>query len=225
MLDDAPAPAAICGKCRHGLWDTEIAASRWVCGKCERQAFERLRELPRLFRNLERLDALMKGSSSGGIGGPTRELPAPLRLGILSLTANGGVVTELQAIEDDWRKALRWTMGATRHHADIAGATTFLINQLGWICSNYPDVGDDLKVIGKLHARLESLDTGEPRARRFQVLCSEKDCAGRMAITMRDDNATCPECGTDYTRTQLMRLDSEYGPNTIRALEAADNAA
>ncbi|MFJ5973551.1 hypothetical protein [Streptomyces sp. NPDC093060] len=224
MYDDAPAQAAICGKCRHGLWDTEIAAGRWACGKCEHQAFERLRELPRLFRNLERLDTLMKGSSGGGgIGGPTRELPAPLRLGILSLTANGGVVTELQAIEDDWRKALGWAMGATRHHADIGGVTTFLINQLGWICSNYPDVGDDLRTIASLYARLDSLETGEPRARRFEVLCSEEDCAGRMAITMRDDNATCPECGTDYTRPQLMRLDSQYGPNTIRTLE--ENAA
>jgi hypothetical protein len=218
MLDDAPA-VIVCAKCKNPLWDSELAAGRWVCGKCQQQAFERLRELPRLFRNLESLAAITKGSSGGGPIGGSRELPVPLKL---------GVVTQLQAIEDDWRKALRWPMGATRHHADIDGVTTFLINQLGWVVTNYPDVGDDLKSIGSIHARLETLDTGEPRARRFEVLCSEPGCTGRMPITMRDDNATCPECGTDYTRTQLMRLDSEYGPNQIRSQEeaaAADAAA
>ena len=220
IYDDAPETAAhLCDKCRHPLWDSELAAGRWVCGKCEQTAFQRLRELPRLFRGLERLDALLKGSGGGTIGGPSREIPAPLRLGVLSLTANGGVVTQLQAIEDDWRKTLGWPMGATRHHADIAGVTTFLINQLGWISSNYCEVGDDLKTIGKLHARLKSLETGEPRARRFEVHCGQPDCTGRMPITMRDDDATCPECGTDYSRTQLMRLDSEYGPNAARLRE------
>ncbi|WP_431040038.1 hypothetical protein [Streptomyces sp. P9-1] len=226
MYDDAPAQAHLCGKCNRTLWDTEIAAGRYACGRCEHTAFERLRELPRLFHNLERLDALMKGSSSSGnIGGPTRERPAPLRLGILSLTANGGVVTQLQAIEDDWRKALHWSMGATRHHTDIDGATTFLINQLGWVCTNYPDVDDDLRTIGKIHALLKSLETGEPRARVFEVLCNRGNCHGRMRITMRDDEATCPHCGTDYDRDQLMRLDSEYGPNAERLRQEASNAA
>jgi hypothetical protein len=224
-LDDATAPAHLCGKCRHNLWDSEIAAGRWVCGRCEHTAFERLRELPRLFRNLERLDALMKGSSGGGTaGGPSREIPAPLRLGILSLTANGGVVTQLQAIEDDWRKALGWPMGATRHRADIDGATLFLINQLGWTCTNYPDIDDDLRTIGKIHALLKGLETGEPRARRFEVHCSQPDCTGRMAITMRDDQATCVDCGTDYTRDQLMRLDSQYGPNAERLRQEGEAA-
>jgi hypothetical protein len=217
VIDDAPALPALCGKCRQPLWDSELAAGRWVCSKCEHTAFDRLRELPRLFRNLERLDALLKGSSGGGaMGGPSREIPAPLRLGVLSLTANGGVVTELQAIEDDWRKALGWPMGTTRHRADIDGATTFLINQLGLISSNYSEVGDDLKTIGKIHARLKGLETGERRARVFEVHCAADGCPGRMAITMRNHQATCPDCGTDYDGDQLMLLDSEYGPNTGR---------
>lgn len=213
---DAPAPPHLCGKCRHSLRDSELAAGRWACARCEHTAFDRLRELPRLFRNLERLDAILKGSSSGAIGGGSSELPVPLRLGIVSLTSNGGVVTELQAVEDDWRKALAWPMGATRHHADIDGVTTFLINQLGWTCTNYPDIADDLKTVGKLHAKLKGLETGEAPVRRFHVHCSAPDCAGRMLITMRDDDATCPDCGIDYTRDQLMLLDSEYGPNEER---------
>lgn len=219
IYDTATDTAAhCCGKCRHPLWDTELAAGRLVCGRCEHTAFDRLRELPRLFRNLERLDALLKGSSGGGtIGGPSREIPAPLRLTVLALTANGGVVTQLQAIEDAWRKALGWSMGATRHHADIDGVTTFLINQLGWTCTNYAEISDDIRTINKLHATLKGLETGEPRARRFEVHCSRPGCTGRMAITMRDDQATCPECGTDYQREQLMRLDSEFGPNAERS--------
>ena len=203
------------------MWDTELAAGAYVCGRCERTAFDRLRELPRLFRNLERLDAILKGSSGPAIGGGSRELPVPLRLGVLSLTSNGGVVTQLQAIEDDWRRALGWSMGATRHHADIDGATTFLINQLGWTCSNYRDIADDLATIGSLHTQLDRLETGEPPARRFHVHCNADGCDGRMAITMQDDHATCPTCGAHYQRDQLMRLDSEYGPNEERQRQEA----
>jgi predicted nucleic acid-binding Zn-ribbon protein len=83
MHDDVPAHT--CTKCGSNLWDTEIAAGRWVCDGCEHLAFQRLRdEVPAFSRNLERLGALMKGSSgSGNIGGASREIPAPLRIGTL----------------------------------------------------------------------------------------------------------------------------------------------
>ena len=219
METPAPAPAAICGKCRQPLWSTEIAARRWVCGRCEHDAFQKIRELPGLFRKLDRVEALLKGSGSGQIGGPTRELGSPLKLAVLALTANGGVVTQLQAIEDAWRKALGWSMGETRHHADIDGATTFLINQLGWACSNYPDVGDDLRTIQQLHSRLDRLDTGEPQARMIRVHCAQPDCDGSWPVSFDYDGTRCPECRTEYTRREMLRLDSEFGPNMVRMQE------
>lgn len=217
-MNDAPTPC--CTKCHAHLWDTELAAGRWACGRCEHTAFEQLRALPALFKSLDQLSALMKGSSTGQVGG-TREIPAPLKLGILSLIAKGGVVTELQIIEDDWRKALGWSMGATRHHADIDGATTFLINQLGWACSNYGEVDTDLRSIAHLHAQLDGITKGEPGPRRFTVYCGVADCGGAMNITMIVERSRCPDCGETYRRDQLMQLDSEYGPNTIREQEAA----
>jgi ssDNA-binding Zn-finger/Zn-ribbon topoisomerase 1 len=220
---DASALPADCTKCRHQLWDSELAAGRWVCAKCERDAFQRIRELPVLFAKLDRVEALMKGSGSGQIGGPSRELGSPLKLAVLAVTANGGVVTQLQAIEDAWRKALGWSMGETRHRADIAGATTFLINQLGWACSNYPDVSDDLLVIQQLHTRLGRLDTGEPQARKFEVHCAAAGCDGRWRVSFDYDGTRCPSCRAEYNRREMMRLDSEFGPNLVRMQE--DHAA
>lgn len=220
---DAPALTADCRKCRHHLWDSELDAGRWVCGKCEHDGFQKIRALPNLFRKLDKIEALMKGSGSGQIGGPTRELQTPLKLAVLALTANGGVVTQLQAIEDAWRKALGWSMGETRHRADIDGATTFLINQLGWACSNYPEIGDDLRTIQQLHSRLDRLDTGEPQARMFRVHCAQEDCAGSWPVSFDYDGTRCPDCRTEYTRREMMRLDSEFGPNLVRLQE--DHAA
>lgn len=219
MLDAAP--AHLCTRCRAGLWDSELGNGRWACGRCEQTAFDQLRALPALFRRLDQISALMKGSSPGGIGSPTREAPAPLKIAVLNLTANGGVVARLQAIEDAWRAALGWTMGATRNHADIDGATTFLINNIRWACENYPEIADDLKTIKSLHERLKSLDTGEPRAKRFTIYCAGADCPGEMRVTLKSHYATCPDCGTEYDKVSIGDLDTEYGPNPNRQNAAA----
>jgi hypothetical protein len=220
-MEAAAAPAHLCTRCRTNLWDTELAAGRWVCGRCEQTAFDQLRALPGLFRRIDQTGALMKGSSSGDlVSGSSSGSKPPLKLGPLTITANGGAVTLLQAIEDSWRSALGWSAGETRHHSDIDGATKFLINQLGWACSNYPEIAEDLKTIKRLHERCVSIDTGEPLEHRFQVHCSSDDCDGRMAITMTTRWATCPDCSHQYERDHLMRLDSQYGPNTIRQTAA-----
>ncbi|KOT49938.1 MULTISPECIES: hypothetical protein [Streptomyces] len=212
-LDDSPR----CTRCRSLLWDDEMSPRRPACRKCERCSAEQLRAIPDLFRRLDRSAALMKGASLGQIGGPSREIPAPLRLGILSLTAEGGVVTQLQAIEDAWRQALGWSMGEKRHRADIDGAVTFLVNNLPWACDAYGEVADDLRTIASLHGRLAGIDSGEPPARRFAVYCAADHCDGRMTITLWTEHATCPDCHTPYDRDTLTLLDSEYGPNPDRA--------
>ncbi|MFD7609683.1 hypothetical protein [Streptomyces sp. NPDC059828] len=202
-----------CAKCRANLWDDEIAAGRRACCRCERTAFDQLRALPALFRRIDQTSALIKGSGIGVIGSPNRDAPAPVKIGVLSLTVNGGVVTQLQAIEDSWRAALAWSMGASRHPSDIDGATTFLSNNVRWACENYDEIADDLKKIGSLHGQLSSIDTGTPPPKRFEVYCDTTDCGGVMRVTINTERATCPDCDTEYGKTEIGFLDSQYGPN------------
>ena len=206
-----------CVKCRRTLWNSELEAGRWACGRCETEAAQRLRALPSLFRRISHLSALMKGATAGGgIGSPNREAPAPLKIHVLSLTTTGGVVTELQTIEDSWRQTLGWTVGATRHHTDIDGATTFLTRNLRWACERYEEVGQDLRLIGTLHGQLTSIDTGTPPPKMFEVYCNTDNCDGAMLVNLNTEYATCRTCGTGYDKNQFRRLNSQYGPNPSR---------
>ncbi|MET8404473.1 hypothetical protein [Streptomyces sp900116325] len=212
---------AVCVRCRRILWTTELEAGRWACERCEIDTAQKLRALPAVFKRVNQLAALMKGSTTGGIGSPNREAPAPLKIGVLNLTAKGGVVTELQAIEDAWRQTLGWSMGSTRHHADIDGVTTFLTNNLRWACERYEEVADDLKKISSLHGQLSGIDTGVRAPKRFAVYCDTADCGGSMKVTLFTERAACHDCGTEFSKVELGHLDSEYGPNPNRIGEAA----
>lgn len=203
---DTPA----CVKCRRALWVTELKAGRWACERCEAETVQHLIDLPHVFRRISQLSALMKGSSPGGIGSPNREAPAPLKIGTLNLTAKGGVVTQLQAIEDAWRQSLGWSMGPTRHHTDIAGVTSFLTSNVRWACERYDEVGDDLKKIGNLHRQLTGIDTGTPPPKRFEVYCKTDECTGVMRISLDTRYATCHACGAEYEGAELRHLDNQY---------------
>lgn len=203
-----------CVKCHHPLWTTELADGRWACQRCETDTALYLRALPALFRRIDQATALTKASRGADRGGsPAVDAPVPLSLTVLDLTAKGGAVTLLQAIEDSWRTVRGRPMGATRHHADIGGACEFLTYNLRWACERYEDVGYDLRVIRQLHDRIKSLDDGEPAPKRFTVYCRAAGCGGEMRITLTTGHAACPECGDGYDRDQLTRLDSQYGPN------------
>jgi hypothetical protein len=209
------APAHLCTRCRTNLWDTELAAGRLACYRCEDFAVEQLRAIAAMFKRLDTTAALMKGRGAPAIGGGTREAPAPLRIAILTQTGPGGVVTLLQDdIEDSWRKELkrtdpRWGMGSKRHHSDIDGVISFLINNLLWACERYDEIAADLTTIASIHGTLTSLETGEPGPRKFAAYCGTDDCHGQMRITLWTPRATCPTCGTSYDKTGLAGLLTE----------------
>lgn len=105
--DDYSWPTCTAPNCRRQLWVSETG--RQACRPCEDQTVKRLTELPALFIRLNETAALMRGARQpGGAPSGSRTPPIPLRLEVLALTANGGVVTRLQAIEDSWRQALGW---------------------------------------------------------------------------------------------------------------------
>lgn len=204
MDTDAAPPA--CVHCHATLWTAELAAGRWACERCELHAFQQLRGLPALFRRVNSLATLMKGSSGDHIGSPNREAPAPLKIGVLSLTANGGVVTTLQAIEDSWRMVRRRPMGPTRHCSDIDGAVEYLTINLRWACERYEEIGHDLTTIARLDRQLSGLDTGEPAHRTFPVPCTADQCGTQMRITLVTARTVCPGCGTRYNKTDIGRI-------------------
>lgn len=207
--------AHVCASCDTNLWDTELAAGRHVCYRCEDRAAEQLHTIRGTFKRLDSLDALTKGAAGGeGPRGAGRELPAPLRIAILNQTGPGGVVTQLQSgIEDSWRRALGWTIAPTRHHGDIDGITVFLINNLPWACERYDEIADDLKTIADIHNTLTSLETGERKPRSFAAYCQTPDCEGQLRITLWTARATCPACATRYDKAGLAGLRTELDPS------------
>lgn len=215
--------AHVCASCYANLWDTELAAGRLVCFRCEDQAAEKLHAIRGTFKRLDSLDALMKVSAAvDGPRGTGREAPAPLRIAILNQTGPGGVVTQLQSgIEDSWRKALGWTIAPTRHHGDIDGVTMFLINNLPWACERYGEIADDLATIAKIHSTLSGLETGDRKPRSFAAYCATVDCEGQLRITVKTSRATCPACGTRYDKTGLAGLHTELDPDPVPVQQPA----
>lgn len=210
-MNDAADLIAKCLNCRNPLWDSEIQAGRYACFRCEDKAAEQLHAIRGTFKRLNTADGHEKVRA--GASGPTgsKEPPVPVRLAVLNATGPGGVVAQLQSgIEDSWRKALGWQMGRTRHHADIDGATTFLINNLPWACERYDEIADDLRAIASIHGRLKGLETGEPASKKFTAYCGADPCAGQLSITLWTSRATCPDCGTEYDKAELAGLMTQY---------------
>lgn len=195
-----------CPACNRTLWHDELN----ICRRCEATTAAHLRELPRLFQQADQTAALFKTRNPDAAGSGQPSQTSPVKLAALDLTANGGAVTRLQAIEDSWRQTLGWTMGETRQRTDIAGVTTFLINNLRWACEEYDEIAADLKSVARLHSQLSNVLTGEPPARRFDVYCSTNDCAGVMNITLFTRTAACPACANWYDHVELRQLRSEF---------------
>jgi hypothetical protein len=210
--------AHVCASCHANLWDTELAAGRRACYRCEDQAAEQLHAIRGIFKRLDSLDALTKVTAgSDSPRGASREAPAPLRIAILNQTGPGGVVTQLQSgIEDSWRKTLGWTVAPTRRHSDIDGITVFLINNLPWACERYDEIADDLKTIATIHSTLNGLETGERRPRSFAAYCNTEDCGGQMWITVKSSRATCSTCGTRYEKADIGGLRTELDPDPVQ---------
>ncbi|MGW6741657.1 hypothetical protein ACWGDX_13175 [Streptomyces sp. NPDC055025] len=100
-------PTCVTPKCGRQLWASE--SGRQACRPCEDQTAKRLAELGGLFGRLNETATLMRGARRpGGATSGSRTPPIPPRLEVLALTANGGIATRLQAIEDSWRQALGW---------------------------------------------------------------------------------------------------------------------
>ncbi|MEV7492183.1 hypothetical protein AB0O08_15690 [Streptomyces anulatus] len=131
-------PVCVTPRCNRQLWVAETG--RYACRPCEDQTAKHLTELGPLFRQLNETGTLMRGARRpGGATSGSRTPPIPPRLEVLALTANGGVATRLQAIEDSWRQALGWETSPT-----VDERTTFPVtrDQFGRTQIGRPVKGD-----------------------------------------------------------------------------------
>jgi DNA-directed RNA polymerase subunit RPC12/RpoP len=220
-MHDDQEPAYRCGRCRRLLFDTEL--DRYVCRLCEDRAHQQISALPNLFRNLS--SALAPGSSGNNSGrvSSTREAPLPVNVHVLDMIGPGGIVAELQAIEDNWRSArgrtigprndgVRWfasTRAKSPNHA-IAEHATYIAYNLMWACESHEEVAYDLGVISKAHAKAEGAILGN-RPRRVLVSClAEYDdgstCGAELRIDVTAASTFCSECGARWGRDDWLRL-------------------
>ncbi|WP_405536912.1 hypothetical protein [Streptomyces antimycoticus] len=204
----------VCGACSRELWESE--AGRQTCRLCETRTSERLRELGALYEQINTSAALMRGARRGGA--PTsgsRTPPIPPRLEVLSLAANGGAATRLQAIEDSWRQALGWGLELRRNdlhvfaswrsdpRRDVPARIRFLINNLPWACDDYDSVGQDIEEIRRLHAECKQALSHDRKPGRVNVghcpiQIDGETCGAQLTATAANSHIRCGNCGTQW---------------------------
>lgn len=210
---DQQPPETRCAHCPRLLHYDEL--DRWACRVCEDRAQEHIAALPGLYRQL--CDQLAPGATgadaAGHVSGATRSAPLPVSLAALDLIAAGGMVTRLQAVEDDWRRTLGWRVATFRGSQEqtLGEVTVFLRNNVGWACSRYEDVADDLRLIGDLWARADAVVNGV-RERRVPIGCcpvkSEAGvlCGERLRVSPWALFIKCSGCGTRWDRDEWLKL-------------------
>ena len=203
-------PAYRCAHCTRLLYRDELA--RVVCFLCEDRAGQHLHELPGLYDELA--DYLQPGAAPSGSSriSASKTAPLPVSLQPLNLRGPGGIVGQLQSVEDAWRETLNFTIAPFRGNAEqtLAKVSKFLINNLRWACDSYAEVSDDLENFNHLHAQAKNIVTGE-RRHLVPVVCrylydDQTECGAPMRIDINKAAATCPTCRTRWGREEWVAL-------------------
>lgn len=204
-----------CVICHRGLLDHELG--QYTCQLCRQRMDENLRLLagPRgLYARLSTVLAPGTSTRGGRVSG-SKTPPLPVRLGALSLVAEGGIPTILKSWARDWAsygKARTDWRGTLQQQVDQAVQT--LRFNLEWAVSAHPAVDEFAREIAQLRGACEQQITGETPERRFTAYCA--NCGGPIRIRLSTHNATCPDCGHHHDRTAITSLDTEFGPNPNR---------
>ncbi|MDF2712874.1 MAG: hypothetical protein K0R62_8526 [Nonomuraea muscovyensis] len=200
--DDAPSPR--CVICPRQLLDHE--AGRFICLLCEQRIDADLRKIAGpsgLYARLcLRIQPGQSGSGPAVSGTPDRG--APVNLEILSLTANGGIVSMLETWAEDWSTyglAVHGTGGRLQHRVDQAVDT--LRRNLTRAASRHPALDEFGREIYQARARAEAIISGEKKPIPIPVACT---CGTVTSITLNSDGFTCRGCGTDYGHSEAFQL-------------------
>jgi hypothetical protein len=199
---DAPSPR--CVICPRQLLDHETG--RFICLPCEQRIDQDLRKLAGPAGLYARLCLRIqpgRGGSDGPVvsGTPGRQLPGGEPL---NLTANGGIVSDLETWVRDWATyglASVGTGGRLQHRVDQA-VTTLRLN-LPHAASRHPALDDFSKEIYKIRAQAEAIITGEKKPRAIPLACT---CGTVTAITLNTEGFTCRGCGTERGHSEALKL-------------------
>ncbi|MEU6344460.1 hypothetical protein ABZ883_26330 [Streptomyces sp. NPDC046977] len=206
-----------CGLCCEELGPDETA--RFACRDCQARLSAHLRELPDLYRQLGA--AMVPGTAPAGefVSG-SRDRHLPVNEDALSLRAWGGMVTALEAREEEWRRVLGLgAMARFRGTAEQALTATveFLGSHLWWACEKYPDIdglAEDVRVLrGAALSVVSPLDPAErPRRLGFCLAAVDEGACGAVVRLMpKETVARCSWCGTDWRPERWLELKAAQG--------------
>ena len=120
----------------------------------------------------------------------------------------GGVVTVLQTWQIDWHETLGWLHprweGGPQRQLD-ATVAALRIN-LGWAAERHPAWSEFAAEVRQLVTACRTQVTGERTERRITVVCTADGCGGLMRVTVSTPGVRCGRCGTQYDRTEALRL-------------------
>lgn len=207
MIDDNPRPR--CVICPRGLRDDETG--RYVCRICEQRIGRDLTALAGpggLYARLcLRIYPSRRGDGPAVSGTASRGMPPNAE--VLSLTANGGIVSMLETWVKDWATYGLGTVGLggrLSYRVDRAVATLHL--NLGRACGVHPAMDEFAAEIRQARRRCEGLITGERAPRPIPVACP---CGHILHVTIETDGEECRGCGEWHGRQEVLDLPMATG--------------
>ncbi|MEV1006112.1 hypothetical protein [Streptomyces sp. NPDC049881] len=209
--DETPA----CLLCDDALPDGET--DRQACTTCQARLARQLRALPALYHDLAH--ALRPGPGAPGprvTGGGSTYGQAPVNEGALDLRAWGGMVSALQAHEDDWRRVLKAAPAPARGSVEgaLTAAVEFLGAHLWWACQSYPHVdglANDVRQLRAAALSILSPPTGDS-TRLGPCPAQYEDgtlCGATLRYIRGADSITCRRCGSHYRQAAWLALAAD----------------
>jgi len=202
MPEEAPVPR--CVICPRQLLDHE--AGRYICTPCEHRIDADLRRLAGPAGLYARLCLRIQPGRGGDGPVVTRSTghPMPCNEQILSLTANGGVVSTLETWVEDWASyglGVHGSGGRLQHRVDTAVDT--LRRNLTRAAYRHPAMDEFGKEIYKIRAQSEAIISGERKPRVIPVACP---CGTVTGVTLNTDGFACRGCSQEYGHSEALQL-------------------
>jgi hypothetical protein len=190
--------------CPRQLLDHE--AGRYICLPCEHRIDQDLRKLAGPSGLYARLCLRIQPGRSGDgpavSGTPGRGTPC--NENVLSLTANGGLVSTLETWVEDWASyglGVHGAGGRLQHRVDAA-VNTLRLN-LTRAASRHPALDEAAREIGQIVRQAEAIINGDRAPRRIPVTCP---CGTIRTVTLDTDGFQCRGCGTEYGHSEALQL-------------------
>lgn len=195
--------------CQHCT--APLDASAQLCVACTRGLDVRLAELPGQYLLLA--EHLRPGSARGD--GPValvREAPLPVREDVLTMRAEGGIVSVLESWREAMQDARGWgrpTRTGTVERRVLAAARGLRIN-LDWIASEFEAAGDLALETRALSGEVNALLDPAPATLRVGDCAADLGggdiCGAPLRVPAGTTTVSCRRCGTDYPPSSWLTL-------------------